>query len=60
MGTIQCARCGEEVNDQAAGCPGCGSDPRSGQIKCVRCGRVVDDGIAFCGGCGAPFPVGTN
>jgi hypothetical protein len=31
MATIRCANCSAEVNADAAGCPACGADPRTGE-----------------------------
>lgn len=57
MGTIACARCGEQVNAESAGCPSCGGDPRTGESRCASCGHPLPDGVRFCGGCGAALPV---
>lgn len=32
MGAIDCMHCGAEVNAEAAGCPACGADPRTGYV----------------------------
>lgn len=54
MATITCHECGEQYDDQAAFCPGCGY-PTPAQLKCTECGAVLTGAESVCRCCGAPI-----
>ncbi|MDE7230174.1 MAG: zinc ribbon domain-containing protein [Oscillospiraceae bacterium] len=53
MATITCPECGEQYDDQAAFCPGCGF-PTPAPLKCAECGAVLTGAESVCRCCGAP------
>lgn len=54
MAMITCPECGEQYDEQAAHCPGCGF-PTPAPLKCAECGAVITGTESVCRCCGAPI-----
>lgn len=48
-----CKNCGNELNENAVACMGCGFAKGTGEKFCANCGKEVNPGAAICTNCGA-------
>ncbi len=50
---MYCKNCGNEMNENAAACMGCGFAKGTGDKFCANCGKEINPGAAICTNCGA-------
>ena len=48
-----CKNCGNELNENAVACMGCGFAKGTGEKFCANCGKEINPGAAICTNCGA-------
>lgn len=48
-----CKNCGNEINENAVVCMGCGFEKGNGEKFCANCGNTINPGAAICTKCGA-------
>lgn len=48
-----CKNCGNELNENAVACMGCGFAKGTGEKFCANCGKEINPGAAICTTCGA-------
>ena len=48
-----CKNCGNEINENAIACMGCGFAKGDGEKFCANCGSEVNPGAIICTNCGA-------
>jgi len=55
-----CKNCGNEINENAFACMGCGFAKGDGEKYCSSCGSEINPGAAICIKCGAAVKKVTN
>ncbi len=48
-----CKNCGNEINENAVACMGCGFAKGTGEKFCINCGNEINPGAMICTKCGS-------
>ena len=57
---MYCKNCGNEINENAVACMGCGFAKGTGEKFCANCGSEINPGAVICTNCGAATKTTVN